>query len=496
MKFGGINLKVDIQDVSSGKKILRIEIPAEDVNEEYEKAYEEVRKNIEVPGFRKGRAPRNILRMRFGEYVKNEVIENLVPSAYQKAVAENKLDAIGTPDIYPPADQALFSIEADFQTDLDNGTIPENLKQEFENKDNSISEKATISVEEEGKKWLLTDNRKRYIISKDDGKTTAILDELSVKENEPLTFEVALNVKPEIEIPDYTQLEIDKGDVNVPKEEVDEYIERMRENSAVYEPIEEDRPIQDGDGTTIIFRMLHEGKLIDESQDLTVEVKEDKLLPGFYENLIGMKPDDEKDATIIIPADYGNSELAGKEVSIYIKVIKISKKILPDLNDDFAKDKGEESLESLTAKVWNYLVENKRMHQRESQEYDLMTQLIEKSQFEVSDSLIEEQASLLTRGQRELSPEDISAYNSMALRIIRKTWIIDEIADREEISVSDEEVEAEVESMALSRGKDPQKYMSQLKAANRIDRITDSIKEKKVFDALIEKTSTKKGLIT
>jgi FKBP-type peptidyl-prolyl cis-trans isomerase (trigger factor) len=84
----------------------------------------------------------------------------------------------------------------------------------------------------------------------------------------------------------------------------------------------------------------------------------------------------------------------------------------------------------------------------------------------------------------------------MALRIIRKTWIIDEIADREEISVSDEEVEAEVESMALARGKDPQKYMSQLKAANRIDRITDSIKEKKVFDALIEKVSTKKGLIT
>ena len=488
-------MKVDIQDVSSDKKILRIEIPMEDVNAEFEKAYEEVRKTIEVPGFRKGRAPRNVLRMRFGEYVKNDIIENLVPSAYQKAIEENNIDSIGTPDIYPPIDQALFSVEIDFQSDLDNTTIPDSLKQEFEKKDALISDKAIVSIEEAGKKWSLTDGKKKYIISKDNGKTTVLLDELSVKENEPFIFEVAVNVKPRIEIPDYTLLEIEKGDVNVAKEEVDEYIERMRENSAIFEPIEEDRPIQDGDCPTIDYSISHENKLLDNAKDATIEVKEDKLFPGFYPNLIGMKPGDEKDVIATIPEDFNNKDIAGKEVNLYIKVNKISKKILPNLDDDFAKDKGEENLERLTAKVWNFLVESKRKQQREIQEHDLMSQLIEKSQFEVSDSLVDEQAKALMRGQQELSEEDIAAYNSMSARMIRRTWIIDEIAQREGISVSDEEVEAEVEAIAVARDKDPQKYMSQLKAANRLDRIVDSLKESKIFDFLIEKASTKKGLI-
>ena len=488
-------MKVDIQDVGLAKKTLRIEIPIEDVNAEFEKAYEEVRKSIEVPGFRKGRAPRNVLRMRFGEYVKNDVIESLVPSAYKKAIEENNVDAIGTPEIYPPIDQALFSVEADFQTDLDNTTIPDGLKQEFENKDTLISEKATIVVNEAGKKWSLTDGKKRYIISKDDVKTTVLLNEVSVKENEPLIFEVAINVKPRIEMPDYTLLEIEKGDVNVAKEEVDEFIEQMRENSAIYEPIEEDRPIQDGDCPSITYSISHENKLLNEAKDFTIEVKEDRLFPGFYANLIGMKSDDEKDFVASIPADFRNQDMAGKEVNIYMKVNKVSKKILPNLDDDFAKDKGEEDLEHLTVKIWNHLVENKRKQQIETQEQDLMTQLIEKSQFEVSDSLVEEQANLLMRGQQGLIEKDVVAYHTIAERMIRRTWIIDEIAKREGINVSDEEIEANVSAMATARNKDPQKYMSQLKAANRLDRIVEGLKEKKVLDFLVGKASSKKGLI-
>ena len=121
-------MKVDIQNISLDKKILKIEVPVEEVNEEFEKAYEEVRKNIEIPGFRKGRAPRNVLRMRFKEYVKKDVIENLVTSAYQKAIEDNNINVIGNPNIYPPIEQALFSVEIDFQSDLDNSTIPEKSK--------------------------------------------------------------------------------------------------------------------------------------------------------------------------------------------------------------------------------------------------------------------------------------------------------------------------------------------------------------------------------
>jgi trigger factor len=487
-------LKVDIQDVSSCKKTFRIEIPVEEVNEEFEKAYEEVRKNIEVPGFRKGRAPRNILRMRFGEYVKHEVIEKLVPSAYEKAVEDSKLVVIGLPDINPPAEEILFSIETDIQNDLDNEIIPEVLKEKFKEKDISIQDKVDFSVDETGKKWTLTEGKKKYLISKEDEKINVRTDQLDVKENEPFIFEAEVNIKPEINIPDYSLLEIVKGDVNVTKEDVDQFIEQLRDKRADFVPVE-DRPIQAGDYAHFILKVSQEDKVIEESEDAVLEIKEGNLLPELFQNLIGMNIGEEKEVNITLPEDHSNKQLAGKETKFYLKLVKNTEKHLPNLDDDFAKDQGEESLEQLTAKVWNHLVESKRQQRKEETEGELISQLIEKTQFEISDSLIEDQTKRFTKGQTNLTDENIASYRSLAERIIRRTWIIDAIAEREDINVSEEEVEAEVTAMANARDKDPQKYMSQLKAANRIEAIKDSLKEGKVFRMLMDKASEKKTLI-
>lgn len=177
--------------------------------------------------------------MRFHEYVKNQVIESLVPPAYQKALEDSKLDIVGSPDLYPPIEQSIFSTDAELQSDLDKAEIPEILKQELQNKDVTISEKAVISVEEAGKKWMLTDVRKRYIISKNNGTTYVQLDEISAKEDEPIIFEIGITTKPSIEIPDYSLLEIDKSDINVTEEDVNEYLELVRKESAAYDPIED-----------------------------------------------------------------------------------------------------------------------------------------------------------------------------------------------------------------------------------------------------------------
>ncbi len=270
-------MKVDIQDAGSGKNIIKIEIPVEEVNAEFEKAYEEVRKNIEVPGFRRGRAPRNILRLRFHEYVRNEVIEGLVPPAYQKALEDSKLDIVGSPDIYPPIEQSIFSTDAELQNDLDKEQIPEILKQEFQNKDIIISEKAVISVEEAGKKWMLTDVRKRYIITKTNGTTHVQLDELSAKEDEPLIFEIGITTKPSIDIPDYSLLEIDKSDVNVTEEDVNEYMESIRKDSATYDPIE-DRSAQEGDSAVINYRITYEDNPVDSGQNSLINMGEKDFL--------------------------------------------------------------------------------------------------------------------------------------------------------------------------------------------------------------------------
>ena len=488
-------MKFDIQDVSSVKKTFRIEIPVEDVNAEFEKAYEEVRKNIDVRGFRRGRAPRNILRMRFGEYVKNEVIEKLVPDAYQKAVEDSNLDIIGSPDINPPSEEILFSVDADVQAELDNETMPEILKEKFKEENISISDSPDISVNEAGTKWTLTEGKKNYIISKEDEKINVRTDELNVEEGKPFIFEVEFSVKPEINIPDYSQLEIEKGDVNVTQEEVDQFIEQLRNTRATFEPTE-DRPVQEGDYAHFILKVSREDNVLEDSEDAVLEVKKDGLLPGIFENLIGMNIGDEREFTITLPEDHNNKEMAGKDTKFYMKLTKNTIKHLPVLDDDFAKDQNEESLEKMKADIWNHLVENKRRQKKEETESELVSQLIEKTEFDVSDTLIAEQAKRFTKGQNNLSDEDIIAYNSLAENIIRRSWIMDAIAERENIEVSEEEIEAEVNVMATTRDKDPQKYMSQLKATNRIEGIKDSIREGKVFVILIEGASEKKTLIT
>lgn len=489
-------MKVDIQDVGSGKSIIKIEIPVEEVNAEFEKAYEEVRKNIEVPGFRRGRAPRNILRLRFHEYVKNEVIESLVPPAYKKALEDSKLDIVGSPDIYPPIEQSIFSTDAELQSELDKEEIPEILKQEFQNKDITISEKAVISVEEAGKKWILTDGRKRYIISKNNGTTYVQLDELSAKEDEPIVFEIGITTKPSIDIPDYSLLEIDKSDINVTEEDVNEHIESLRKESAIYDPIE-DRSAQEEDSAVINYRITYEDKHVDSGQNSLINMGEKEGLPELDLALMDMKPGDEKDITVTLPENFRNPEYAGKEVSLHLTLNRLYKRQLPELNDDFAKDKGSDSFEQFKAKTWNDLVEMRRREKRESQEIELMTQLVEKTNVDIPESLIKSRTEILMKNSegREFTADEINNIREFSERMTKREWIINEVVKRENITIDDAEVKMEIERIANALNKDPQKYKIQLEAANRLDALKDNLLTNKVYDFLIEKASIKKGLI-
>ena len=435
----GIPLKVDIEDISSCKKTLKIEIPSEDVNEELEKAYEEVRKSIDIRGFRKGRAPRNIIKMRFGEYIKAEVVDKLIPPAFEEAAEDAELEILRSPD------------------------IAEDMKPSY--------------------------------------------DEISVKENEPLSFEITVDVKPEINIPNLDQLEVEKGNINVPKEDVDSYLEQLREEEAESIPVE-DRPVQEGDYVTIDLSAMSGEEVLIEEYDDVIEVGKDLEFPEIAQYLVGMNTGDEKEFPISFPEDHESEKLAGKEVSFHISLSKITERELPDLDDDFARDLDEDDLEHLTAKVWNQLVEDGRREQRQNQEEELLDQLLEQSQFEVPEFMVEARAELQMRIDRirmggsfpqgeesEPDEEELEKYKSLALKGIKSAWLLDEIADNEEIGVSDAEVEGRIREIAQGLGRDPVKYRKLMEDTNRIDSLEASIWEHKVFDAMIEKAAAKRTLI-
>jgi len=438
-------LKVDIEDVSSCKKILKIEIPTEDVNAEFKKAYDEIRNTVPVRGFRKGKAPLGVLRARFAEYVKNDVVDKLVEPAFEKAVEDAELHVLRAPD-------------------------------------------ATQDM-------------------------SPSIDELTAAEDEPLSFEVTVNVKPEIILPDMEKLEVDKGDVNVTQEDVDKHLEALREERADFIPME-DRPLQKGDYATLSIKGTSDDEVLVDQNEQVFNINDNMPVPDFAEHLIGMEPGDEKEFSITFPEAAAEEEktddveapespipdrLAGKEIKFEVTLHKITERHLPDLDDDFAKDLDAENVEQLNATVWNQLVEFAKWQQREAQQSELVDQLLEKSQFEVPEFLVEEHVkvirSYIEKEGNTLGEEELAEHRLSALNTIKRIWILDEIARSEEISVEDAEVEAEVAQLARSRDRDPQKYMKLIEDAGRLDGIKESIMNRKIFDILIEKASEKRRLI-
>ncbi len=210
-----------------------------------------------------------------------------------------------------------------------------------------------------------------------------------------------------------------------------------------------------------------------------------------------MKPGDEKDVTITLPENFRNPEYAGKEVNFHITLNRLYKRQLPELNDDFAKEKGSEDFEQFKAKTWNELVEKQRREKREAQEIELITQLIDKTDVNIPESIIKSRTEMLMKGSedREFTEEETNHFREFSARMTKREWIIDEIVKRENITLGDAEVDMEIERVAHALNKDPKKYRIQLEAANRLEAIKDNMLTRKVYDFLIEKASIKKGLI-
>lgn len=220
-------------------------------------------------------------------------------------------------------------------------------------------------------------------------------------------------------------------------------------------------------------------------------------LPELDQALIGMSPGEEKDTTATLPEDFRNADYAGKEVNFHITLNRLYKRRLPELNDDFAKEKGSDDFEQYKAKSWNDLVETRRREKRESQEIELMTQLIANTDVDVPESVIKSRTDALMKGteEREIDEDKVNLFREFSERMIKREWIIDEIMKRENITLDDAEVDMEIARISASLDKDPEKYKVQLEAANRLDSLKSNLLIQKIYDFLIEKASIKKGLI-
>ena len=425
-------MKTELKEISSTQKQIDIEIEADAVRAVYDRITDRYAKGANVPGFRPGHAPRGVVRTRFKDQIRTEVLRELLPDAVQQAVSEYNIEALGEPEL---------------------------------NLDNS-----------EG------------------------LDQLGQK---PITFNVTVDVLPEIKLGKYKGLEETRRTRPVKDEDVNRVLEQLRESSASLQPVE-DRGAQVSDTVTANFH----GKFVDTPEAEPINVEDvDVVLGGegvvqaITDNLIGVKPDDEKTFSVDYPEDFSAKGLAGKKVEYTVKVNAVRIKELPDLDAEWAQSLGEEieSLDQLTEKIRADLEAQAKNEAEGKLRTDLLRSLVDAHQFDLPDRLVEHHTEhrfesvvrdMIGHGIDPRNPEldwekARDSLKDQARYELRSSLLLETIADEEKIEVSDQEIEDEINAIADASRQTPEQVRSVLTKQGGERSIAPRLRNRKALDLLV-----------
>ena len=330
--------------------------------------------------------------------------------------------------------------------------------------------------------------------------------DLHLREGEPLRFKASFEVMPEIRAEDYKQLRADKPTISVTDEEVEQSLNDLREQHAMFTSVE-GRSLADGDFAQVSLN----GKPKDgegtpvHMDDILVEIAGKNTMPEFTENLRGAAAGDERSFDVTYPEDSSDKRLAGKTFTYTVKVQSIKQKSLPELNDQFAKELGEfTGLDEVRKRIREGM-EAERKHAAEREAKDkLVAELVKRNEFEVPEALVERQIDIrLERGLRALAaqgmkPEDIkkmdfnrlrAGQREQALQEVKASLLLDKIAEEENIEVSDAEIDQEVEALAKQSKQTPESIRARLTRDGALDRIRNRIRNEKTLDFLYHQSA-------
>ncbi len=288
-----------------------------------------------------------------------------------------------------------------------------------------------------------------------------------LEEGKTFTFSAVVEVKPEIEVKNYLGLEVEKVRLSVNEAQVEVALRHLQEAQAHLEPVENRDVVEQGDYVVLNFVGSVDGKPFPggKAENYPLDVGRGNALPQFEEAIIGLKKDGEHTISVAYPVDHFNQELAGKVVVFSVTVKEIKKKILPSLDDDFAKDHGEcGSLDELREKIRTRLESELREIQTRDLKEQLLTRLIEAYPFEVPPTMVDHHVHYLMErhqgrpaagGSRAFGPQPSmeqvrKELEPRALRQVKAMLLVEKIAALEKIEVSDEEVQLRIEEIVRS----------------------------------------------
>jgi trigger factor len=443
------------------KREISVEIPADVVTKHQEALVQQYSRQARIPGFRKGKVPASMVRSKFSSEITGEVVEALVPQYFKEAVVKGGYRPVSQPHVYG----------------------------------------------------------------------------LEFTPGEPIRFKAAFEVLPEFELGDYKAIKVEKPDVTVTEEQVDAEIKLLQEKQASFDPVNDDRGVETGEYVQVSFEAKPKGldeELEAESagaegleikdvkpegaevegaeqpqaaaqpvqmDDVLVEIGGANTIPEFTEHLNGAKAGEERSFDVVYPDDFYDKRLAGQTFGYKVKVNAVKKKSLPELNDDFAKELSPDfqTLADLKQRFRENM-EAELGHKVEHEAKDKMIEgLLAQHDFPVPRSLVEHQIDLrLERGLRALAAQGMKTEDmrrmdfsrlragqlEAAVKEVKSSVLLAKIAIKENIQVSDEELEREIAAMAAQMQQPVEEVKTRLTQDNATERLRDRMRSEKALNLL------------
>lgn len=329
---------------------------------------------------------------------------------------------------------------------------------------------------------------------------TPEIDVKKIEEGGPFLYSATVEVTPVLDVKGYRGLALKRKAVWVSDKEVEEGMNHLRQSHAQFKEVE--RGGAEGDMVVVDFEGTVEGKPVKGGQavDYSIILGQGTLIEGFDESLTGAAKGASVEVRTTFPETHTDKSVAGKEALFNIKVKTVKEKVVPELDDEFAKDLKSANLEELREKVKKEIEKAREREDRDRLRTEAVEKLIEANPFDVPESLVDRylttilgtivenmKMGLVDSGDKGLSPEKLKErYRELAVKRVKADMIIDTIARKENIEATDDEVEEAVKDMAEKTGTTPEALKGRLKKEGSMELITDRLKREKVFDILTE----------
>lgn len=334
------------------------------------------------------------------------------------------------------------------------------------------------------------------------------IDVVQIEAGKPFIFEATVAVKPEVELGQYKGVEVAKCDTDVTDADVEEELKKAQDKNSRIVTVE-DRAVKDGDMTTIDFEGFVDGVAFEggKAEGHELEIGSGAFIPGFEDQLVGMKIDEEKEIKVTFPKEYFSKDLAGKEATFKVKLHEIKKKELPNLDDEFAKDVSEfDTLKELEASIKERLEKDNAQKAKYETEEAAIKAVCDKSKVEIPSGMVdmevdhmiqdinqrlsyqglklEQYLKMIGKTEEEVRKE----YEPQAIEAIKSRLTLEAVRKAEKIEATDEEINAKLEEMAKNYGKKVEEISDN---ENLKDYIKEGIESEKAIDFIVKNAKIK-----